>query len=174
MTQKRRSIAFTWVLESVSWCTKQSPSVFLSLLSAFFCMLTHSPTSFHTYVHTHTSLVTSLLCIFFFCPPSKKNAASILPTPLYHCHQNNSQEYFHCAEERKKKRIASPLCIQTRCASSNSNAYGWGRHCSALWFSKLSQSLRWYTVGNTVWRGGLDYSLLGGFIPTYTKRWVWI
>lgn len=104
MTQKQRSIAFTCVLESVSWCIKQSPSVFLSLLSAFF-LHAHKQSYIisHPCTHTHTSLVTSLLCIFFFCPTYKKNAASILPTPLYHCHQNNSQEYFHCAEEGKKR-----------------------------------------------------------------------
>lgn len=73
MTQKWRSIAFTWVLESVSYCTKQSPSVFLSLLSAFFCMLTHSPTSFHTYVQTHTRHLSLLsFASFFSVPPPKK------------------------------------------------------------------------------------------------------
>lgn len=119
MTQKRRSIAFTCVLESVSWRIKQSPSVFLSLLSAFFCTLTHSPTSSHTHVHTHTHVTChfSPLHPFLFCPTHKKNAASILPTHLYHCHQNNSPEYSHCAEEEKKKKdrttIVHPntLCI---------------------------------------------------------------
>lgn len=177
MTQKRRSIAFTCVLESVSWCIKKSPSVFLSLLSAFFCTLTHSPTSSHTHVHTHThtSLVTSLPCILFYSvPPTKKMLPPSSQLIFITVIKIILQSIPTVQRRKKKKKIAPPLCIQTRCASPDSNAYGWGRHCAALWFSKLSQSLRWYTVGNTVWRGGLDYSLLGVFIPTYTKRWVWI
>lgn len=72
----------------------------------WFCAHIHKHTSSHAHVHTpHLSLFSFAYLLSLPFPRTKRKkkiAASILQASLYHCHQHESPEYFHCAEEKRE------------------------------------------------------------------------
>lgn len=113
----------------------------------------HARTRFTSHSRAHVSFVTSLLCISFFHPTSEKKKKMLPPSSqrvFIVVIKNNSQECFHRAEEAERgtKRNTPPPplppSIQTRRTSPRlQHDGGGGRRRGALWFSKLSQWLRW-------------------------------
>lgn len=114
----------------------------------WFCAHIHKHTSSHTHVHTpHLSLFSFAYLLSLPTYKTEKIAASTLQASLYHSVINMNLLSTSTVQRRKENFGFSERTTNVYLNTlhiSLLKCYCWGRLCSALWFSKLSQSLRWY------------------------------